>query len=131
MYQIQQRTETRKEGDSEITEYHYDYVWCQDKINSDHFDNEDMRQNPSNDWPFRTETLSAQNVTIGKFRLNAQQISCLGMNQETIQFEDDGEQAIANTEGTMAEKGFATLVRRGEYFYSSTNDNDDESEHVG
>ena len=53
------------------------------------------------------------------------------MNQEQIQFEDDGEQAIANTEGKMAEKGFATLVRRSGYFYSSTNDNDDENEHVG
>lgn len=53
------------------------------------------------------------------------------MNQEKIEFEDDGEQAIANTEGAMAEKGFATLVRRNGYFYSSTNDNDDESEHVG
>lgn len=57
--------------------------------------------------------MTAQNVTIGKFRLNGQQITSLGMQQEQIQFEDDGEQAIANTEGAMAEKGFATLVRRG------------------
>ena len=43
MYQVQQRTTTRKEGDREITEYHYDHVWSESKINSDHFDNEDMR----------------------------------------------------------------------------------------
>ena len=88
-------------------------------------------QNPSNTWPFRSETLSAQNVTMGKFRLNAAQIGMLGKREENIPWDDEGEQAIANTEAAMAEAGFSTLVLRGNYFVSSTGDNDDVGEHVG
>ena len=68
---------------------------------------------------------------VGKFRLNSAQITRLGMQQSPIAFEDDGEAAIAQTEGAMAENGFATLQKRGEYFMSSTSDNDDANEHVG
>ena len=90
-----------------------------------------MRVNPSNAWPFKSETLTAQNVTVGKFRLNSAQITRLGMQQSPVAFEDDGEAAIAQTKSAMFEYDFATLQRRGEYFMSSTADNDDLNEHVG
>ena len=53
-----------------------------------------MRVNPENAWPFKSETLTAQNVMVGKFRLNSAQITRLGMQQQPVAFEDDGEAAI-------------------------------------
>ena len=84
MYQCQETQTKRKEGDQEITEYHYSHGWFETQINSDNFDNQDMRVNPSNAWPFKSETLTAQNVMVGKFRLNSTQITRLGMQQEQV-----------------------------------------------
>jgi hypothetical protein len=58
MYQIKENVTERKEGEETITEYSYEYGWFENQINSDNFDNKEM-QNPSNTWPFKSETLTA------------------------------------------------------------------------
>ena len=88
-------------------------------------------KNPANSWPFKSETFSAQNITVGKYRLNEAQVYKLGQAEMNIEWDDEGEQAIANTKDAMAQSGFSTLVRRNNYFVSSTEDNDDEKPHVG
>ena len=68
---------------------------------------------------------------MGKFRLNATQVAMLGKRDENYEWDDEGEAAISNTAGTMAESGFSQLIMRGNYFVSSTDDNDEVGEHVG
>ena len=50
--------------------YSYESVWCEEKIDSDSFNNREY-QNPPNDWPYRSQSFEASNVTLGKFRLRA------------------------------------------------------------
>ena len=83
------------------------------------------------DWPFLSETLTAQNVMMGKFRLPATSVSSLGRKDEVYQWGDDGEEAINMTADSMSSKGFSQLVLRGAYFVSSTEDNDNTIEHIG
>ena len=75
--------------------------------------------------------MTAQNVTMGKFRLNQAQIAMLGRRDESYQWEDEGEGAIGQTADSMANNGFSPLAMRGDYFVASTSDNDDTSEHIG
>ena len=75
--------------------------------------------------------MTANNVTMGKFRLNQTQIAMLGKKDEMYQWDDDGENAISSTAGTMASAGFSNLVLRGAYFVASTDDNDNAAEHIG
>ena len=70
MYQIKEHVSTHKEGDQTKTVYTYEEGWFENPIDSSGFDNKEM-QNPSNTWPFKSETLTAQNVTVGNFRLNS------------------------------------------------------------
>ena len=86
----------REQGKKKIKEYNYEYGWFENHINSDNFKNKKMK-NPRNAWPFMTKTLTAQNVTLGKFRLNSAQVGMLGHKMEKITWEDEGEKAIANT----------------------------------
>ena len=108
MYQIKENITEHKEGDQIRTEYSYEEGWYETPIDSSNFDNKEM-QNPSNTWPFRSETLPAQNVTMGKYRLNAAQIAMLGKREESVSWEDDGETAISNTADVMTEAGFAAF----------------------
>ena len=130
MYQIKENITEHKEGDQIRTEYSYEEGWYETPIDSSNFDNKEM-QNPSNTWPFKSETLPAQNVTMGKYRLNAAQIAMLGKREESVSWEDDGETAINNTADVMTEAGFAAFQMRGNYLYSSTDDNEEVGAHVG
>ena len=87
MYQIKENKTERKDGDRRIIEYSYEYGWFENPINSDNFDNRRMR-NPSNKWPFKSEVFTAQNVTLGKYRLNSGQIGMLGHNVKSITWND-------------------------------------------
>ena len=130
MYQIKENITEHKEGDQIRTEYTYEEGWYETPIDSSNFDNKEM-VNPSNTWPFKSETLTAQNVTVGNFRLNSAQIAMLGKKEDDIVWEDDGEQAISSTADAMAEAGFSTFQLRGNYLYASTDDNDEVGAHVG
>ena len=51
--------------------YSYEGVWSDKKIDSSTFssDASEMHQNPSNEWPFRSQSFEATNIALGKFRL--------------------------------------------------------------
>ena len=51
MYQIHETVTERKDGNSEIKEYNYEYGWYPHPINSANF-NDKSKKNPSNTWPF-------------------------------------------------------------------------------
>ena len=70
MYQIKEIVTEVNENDEMIKKYTYEEGWFGSPIDSSGFDNKEM-QNPSNTWPFKSETLTAQNVTVGNFRLNS------------------------------------------------------------
>lgn len=112
------------------TTYTYDKIWSATPIESSNFHESD-KKNPSNTWPFKSETQSAQNVTIGKFRLAPAMVERLGEKTIPMEWEDEGANAISSTADAMAENGFAPLQLRGQYFVSTTEDNDDTQEHVG
>ena len=68
---------------------------------------------------------------MGKFRLNASQVERLGNRDEQYAWEDEGENAIASTAEALSNAGFSQFVLRGNYFVSSTEDNDEEAPHIG
>ena len=55
----------------------------------------------------------------------------LGKKEDAFAWEDDAQQAIANTTDAMAEAGFSTFQLRDNYLYASTDDNDEVGAHVG
>ena len=130
MYQWKENQTTRREGDQEITEYTYERNWYETRIDSSSF-RESGYENPTNEWPFQTMTQSAQNVTMGKFRLNASQVERLGQKNEDYEWEDEGENAIAMTVDQLSQNGFTQFTKRGNYFVASTDDGDEEAPHIG
>ena len=68
---------------------------------------------------------------MGKFRLNTSQIADLGRQDQPYDWTNDVESAYARTEGAMNQSGFSALELRGAYFYASTDDNDNQEEHIG
>ena len=69
MYQWKENQSTRKEGDRTITTYDYEKNWFEHPISSAGFQERD-KQNPTNNWPFHSSTITANKVTMGKFKLN-------------------------------------------------------------
>ena len=68
---------------------------------------------------------------MGNFKLAAAQVARLGLKDKMYQWKDEGKRAIAVTESTMTQHGLAPFKLRGEYFVSSTEDNDNYAEHIG
>lgn len=131
MYQWKETKTTTKNGDEETTVTEYDQGWFEYPISSSNFDDQDGHENPSNEWPFKSETIDAQTVTMGKFRLNSTQVKTLGgQRDESLEFENDGEDVINTTADALAAKEFANFELRDGYLYSSTSAND-ESQHIG
>ena len=60
--------------------YIYDRVWSETRIPSESFA-ENGHNNPSNSWPFHSNTFEASNVSLGKFSLRPDQILRLGRGQ--------------------------------------------------
>ena len=106
MYQWKENVSQKQEGENTVTTYDYEQGWFQQKIDSSGFKEQD-KQNPPNAWPFQTETMTAQNVTMGKFRLNNTQVAMLGKRDEVYQWEDEGASAINATADTMANCGMS------------------------
>ena len=63
MYQWREIVESKDDRKS----YRYDAVWSESRIDSSSFHEHDGHENPKNSWPFQSNTLEAQNVTLGKF----------------------------------------------------------------
>ena len=86
MYQWKENVSTRERNGNTETTYSYEQGWFDHPISSTNF-RERHRQNPTNQWPFRSDTLTAQNVSIGnKFKLNQSQIAKLGSNDIAYQW---------------------------------------------
>lgn len=68
--EMYQWRETCKEKDGK-KKYSYESVWCEERIDSNSFHDSNEHRNPPNEWPFRSQSFEASNVTLGKYRLRA------------------------------------------------------------
>jgi hypothetical protein len=85
MYQWKESeaTETKEQvGGSKTTTktYSYDKQWSSDQINSSQFKQTAGHSNPA--MPYKSQTFQAQNVSLGAFKLNSNQISRLSGEQD-------------------------------------------------
>jgi hypothetical protein len=85
MYQWKESeaTETKEQvGGSKTTTktYSYDKQWSSDQINSSQFKQTAGHSNPT--MPYKSQTFQAQNVSLGAFKLNSNQISRLSGEQD-------------------------------------------------
>ena len=69
MYQWKENVHKREVNGNTETTYTYEKGWFDHPISSAGFREYD-KENPNNIWPFKSETLTAQTVTMGKFKLN-------------------------------------------------------------
>ena len=82
-YQWRETSSTREEHHEDgtvetITDYHYDTIWCDHRIDSTGFFDREGHDNPENEWPFVQETQTANFVMLGKFRLESRDVNRLG-----------------------------------------------------
>ena len=131
MFQWQETRHEEKQGDQTRIWYSHSKSWSSSKIDSASFHEQAGHENPSASWPFVSETITAQNVTIGKFRLNHAQISRLGTEARVFNFKDDGAAAIEETLSPLEQNNFAAFAVKGAYLVSSATEHTNESEHVG
>ena len=75
--------------------------------------------------------MTAQNVTLGNFKLNQSQIERLGKTEEKSWWYLKAKAAIAGSEEVMSGYGFKPFVLRGEYLMSSTSISGHAEEHIG
>lgn len=85
MYQWKEteKSETKEQvGGSKTTKktYSYDKDWSDDEINSSQFKQASGHSNPS--MPYKSQTFQAQDVSLGAFKLNADQISRVSGEQD-------------------------------------------------
>ena len=111
-------------------EYRYSKGWFPQSIDSKHFKDHE-KQNPAIFWPYKSRTLTAQNVKLGEFSLNQSQIQRLGKKEERHVWYDEADAAITASEETMSGYGFKPFVMRGEYLMSSTWSSGYAEEHIG
>ena len=97
MYQWKENKTERTNDGRTTTTYDYERGWFEYPISSAGF-YERNKQNPTNDWPFRSSTITANKVTMGKFKLSQSQISKLGKKDERYLWNDQGTSAIESTE---------------------------------
>jgi hypothetical protein len=108
MFQWQEtaKTEQRQQSGRTITSttYTYNKVWSTHKLDSSRF-NKHGFDNPQQKWPFTCDTLEAQNVTIGGFKLNPAQVCRLGhCNSKTYNV---GEAQVVATKEAMKSHQFS------------------------
>lgn len=87
--EVYQWVETQTKKDDRI-HYYYNQQWSQQAIDSNTFHDKNGHDNPPTNWPFRSNTTEAKNVTLGDYKLNHSQIGRLGRNSSTkVQPEKD------------------------------------------
>lgn len=69
--EMYQWREICKKKDDDETEYRYELCWSEEPINSNDFHELLGHQNPQKEWPYRSKTYTAEDVKLGKFRLNS------------------------------------------------------------
>lgn len=103
--EMYQWTETshKNEGSDTYT-YTYSQGWYPYKVDSSIF-HESGHENPSVEWPYKSNTINAQHVSLGQYKLTASQISRLGHSRDTnCDLSEDQVQATAET---MERHGFS------------------------
>jgi len=114
--------------DSHPEHWTYSKGWFTHHIDSSGF-RESGHENPGNEWPFKSNTIAGQNVTLGQYRLSASQISRLGhSNRKDVAPEDKMVEATADA---MSNCGFSAFEARGKYLVASTDDNSLVGDHIG
>ena len=70
MYQWQEhKVEIAGKNGAVEYEYRYSKGWFERSIDSKHFKDHE-KQNPAIFWPYKSRTITAQNVSLGEYRLN-------------------------------------------------------------
>lgn len=119
MYQWKETQTKEKEGDTEVTHYHYHMAWLEKPEDSGKFHEAHNHRNPNNRWPFYSSTVEANNITLGGFRLDYNQIKVLGKTSTELTWEDSGAQAIKMTSENMQQCGFSQFEYRAGSLYAS------------
>ena len=130
MYQWKENFEKRERNGRTETTYWYEAGWFSYPIDSSTFRQRD-KVNPMNNWPFRTETFQAQNLMLGKFKLNPVHCASLGLNNTQYHWKDNGQSAIEATRAIMQKSHYSAFKLRGTDFVASTQDNDVLEPHIG
>lgn len=132
MYQWEETTTTRHEGEEEITDYHYNCVWKDHRIDSSNFfDKEGGFDNPTNEWPFVQETQTANYVQFGKYKLESRDVARLGGAQPDVDIGPFVDTILGRTDGPLDDKGFSQFICRDNVLFASTDDNLNAEAHVG
>ena len=84
-------------------------------MNSRNFERQEGHENPVTKWPFKSSTIKANNISLGKIRLNPSQIDKLGQKTDDIFIWDNDKalSAIEDTAEAMQKAGFNELEFRG------------------
>jgi hypothetical protein len=83
VYQVYERAMTKGRGSGRRTDYHYDYVWSDKKIESSKFNDEDYGSlNERVQFPLETCIFTADHVYLGKRKLTPEQIDMMCDFQE-------------------------------------------------
>lgn len=83
VYQVYERAMTKGRGSGRRTDYHYDYVWSDRKIDHRHFNDQEYGSlNEAALFPFETCVFSAKDVYLGKRKLSQAQIDMMTDFQE-------------------------------------------------
>ena len=137
-----------KQGSAGTKEYVYVKRWSEAPIDHKLFHERDGHENPSNQWPFRSRTIQASNVWLGKYKLTANQIVRLGYEStQKVDIEEDRGLAAINQSwesesflnnmvsnrsmSVMSNNGFTPLLPKGEFLIASTEQDAQEEAHIG
>ena len=132
MYQWEETSSTRREGEEEITDYHYNCVWKDHRIDSaNFFDKEGGYDNPTNEWPFVQETQTANYVQFGKYKLEKRDVDRLGKGQPDVDIGPFVDTILEKTDAPLDDKGFSQFICRDNVLFASTDDNLNAEAHVG
>ena len=73
MYQWVETVTTEKQGEETRTVFNYHQEWVGYPVNAIEFHDYHDHWNPTNEWPFSAQTIEANNVSLGGFRLDSEQ----------------------------------------------------------
>jgi hypothetical protein len=103
-----EKTETKENvGGSKTTKktYSYSKEWRDSEMNSSHFNQSSGHQNPP--MPYKSHTFQAQNVNVGAFQLNADQVKRIsGAVDFSVQEAQNVPEYLANKKVTTTGAGF-------------------------
>lgn len=139
MFQTEETRHEERNDDNEVVSVRYTYenVWKSEPISSGGFNDTSKKENnPTNNWPFKSEVKNAPNVNLGAYYLSESQISSIGSKKVVESWADQeldkAGKLLAKTHEAMKTSGFVDFKPFGDYMYSTCKlEEATSSEHLG